>query len=728
MNDIYKNDPDDADDTLHTNAADSDTESQTSAGEKSQPDTMKRRGFFEAARYKECPQQHLTQLLKEYETQARERLDAADAVAAKRIEHLTQSITNSEARIAELKAKLDTHAQYQEAGDTLLQDLLKEKEKEEQALVVLRKRLADTRQKLSEAKAGIVQKSLEEAETQVRTALGIQKMIYDETWDLNQKKFNHEKAHLSQLASGLRAIHQQYTERYEKVNKYLRVLDVDGISPITTKILATVGTVSFGAAGFFFSTFAGNAGFGNQDFFSFLLQGIMDTAKEPLGWLWKVLILAGLIALVTLVSIFCNVLLNRLKRKSEEDVLSEIFLQLKMSRKFEQAQYGASLKSNNWYAFWLQLVPVILIAGLMVLGVARNAQEGKINVLSSSSEGLIIGAAIALSFSGLIYLYIIKIVEPRLLKWYDAQPGVQVKWMRANWELATAVIVFIIFTICVIFIPYNTSQAGVGFLKAGNDTRYAILLFISVCLVGSISFAYSVRSRGLIQTSYYIERVLQRLNNALAYCSCAEAPELHNTVAEEHSNIIQHVLRQLTFKASIHFGEKEMTAPRKGKSWLDKVEAIIKQATGQQPPPPPEPFAIVTALQPWEQRYFPHIEDELKVIAFEYSEQQKSVNRIRDKISDHRDERQREKVQLETEITDCRHKIETYKTEIEATLREKAERLQRVRNMYNKTITDLMDGFHLGMWYRENGMGPKNGFYESCPPSPTLPLNLIAAQ
>jgi hypothetical protein len=693
-------------------------------------EAMKRRGFFEAISHIECPMQRLAALLNEYKQEATDRLNEADQFAGKRIEHLNTRIAGCKDRIAELKEKITVAEQYKESADVDLQELIKEKLKQEAELLELQNRITDIRIQLGEAKSGIISKSLKEADEQVKKALDIQKTIYDETRSLNQKKFNDEKDHLARLSKCYQELFDSYEKRYKKVNKYISVLDIDSINPITTRVLTTIGTISFGAAGFFFSTFAGTAGFGNQDMLYFIFSGLIDTANKPLNGFLKILILLALILLVTGISWLCNLLIRWLKANGEEDVLSEVVLAGGIARKFKQLQYQARIKSNNWYAFWLQLVPAILIAGLLILCIAGQVKNPDIiNSINASSEGMIVGTCIAMSFAGLIYLYIIKIVEPRLVRKYDANPDVHVNWVKANWELVTILICFLVFSICIIAIPYDKTTTGLSIISVDQRTRYAILLFIAVCLMGSISFAYSVRGHGLIKTSNYLERVMQQLIDWIAYCSSAEAPDLHNKVAEEHGNIMNHVLKQFTYKAqAADYDTKVERKKGRPKSFFEKIKDLVKWSKKEVKPAIAEEAEPIIEVAPWEEKYFPHITDELKAVEFEYREKRAKVKKAEEDIDDYKVAKITELRKYKNEEEECLHDMEEYEDLIEATIKERSKRFQRIRTEYTIKTSELQDGFHLGMWYRENGMGPTPGYFAPCLPNGPLPLTLIASQ
>ena len=133
-------------------------------------------------------------------------------------------------RIEECNEKLNALAQYREADDQYVQQLITEKQQQEQELLNLQEKLTDARIRLGKAKSGIVSQSLEEAEAQIRSALNIQQVIYDESRVLNEKKYRDEKEHLEHLSKCYQDLYDHYEKRYQKVNRHLSVLDVDGIT------------------------------------------------------------------------------------------------------------------------------------------------------------------------------------------------------------------------------------------------------------------------------------------------------------------------------------------------------------------------------------------------------------------------------------------------------------------------------------------------------------------
>ncbi len=690
-------------------------------------DVLRRRGFFESLSQVECPEQRLKQLLGEFEMQAQKRLLEADQLAEKKTENLQEYIRQCTEKISELRMKLQEAEQYREADDPDLVLLLLEKEKQENLLQELLDKFARVKIRLGEAKAGIIGKSLEEAAQQVERALQIQRTVYDETRLLNQKKFSDEKDYLARLAKCFQELYTSYEERYRKVNKYLGVLDVDGISPVTTQVLTTIGTISFGAAGFFFSTFAGNTGFGNRDVLYFVLGGLIDTAKLSSNGFVTVGLLAALILLVTVVSWGCNYLINRLKKR-EEEILSEFGLTARVAKKLKEFEYKGFAKSNNWYAFWLQLIPGILIAGLIIISISLTSYSTQLGALNASSEGLVVGTSIAISLAGLIYLYIIKIVEPRLLKKYNADAGYRVNWISGNWELVVILAAFLVFSICIIALPYD-GESSSGILSISQRTRYAILLFIAICLVGAMSFAYSVRSRGLIETSRFLEKVMRWLNSTIAYCTSPEAPELYHDINEEHGNIVHHVLKQLSFRAGIDQPPPGPDRKKEKKKWSFGrfMQSILRRKKDEENVQP-EPVAVLMIIEPWEERYFPHIIDEMRSIEFEYRERKVSLVKAEEQVEDYRSAKAMLLRKYEASIREYELAIKGYKKSMEMVIEERADRNRMISLEYSKDVTDLQDGFHLGIWYRENDMGPLPGYFDTCKPGmPVIPVNPVVS-
>jgi hypothetical protein len=341
----------------------------------------------------------------------------------------------------------------------------------------------------------------------------------------------------------------------------------------------------------------------------------------------------------------------------------------------------------------------------------------------------VVGTCLAMALAGLIYMYIIKIVEPRLVKRYNVAGGdTKINWIRANWELVAILSAFLLFVVAVIAVPYQNTGTGFGLLPVDQRIRYAILLFLAIALVGGISFAYSVRSRGLIETSRYLERVMRYLKNWIAYCNAPQAPELYNDVAEEHGNIIRHVLKQFTFNATVN---KEEAYHRNKRNWRAPFDRLARFIGIKEDDPPWDtpPVQVITLVQPWEERYFPHIVEELKAAHFEYAEQEKRLRKAEEAVAQHKEGKARHVQDLADKIADsqsCKTRLEDEQINVG---RNKAARLQHIYNHYNRVAVDLLDGFHLGLWYRENGMGPTPYFYQkNMPLNPLTPLISVQQQ
>ncbi|MBL7731949.1 MAG: hypothetical protein JNM88_12280 [Chitinophagaceae bacterium] len=689
-----------------------DVKTNTVAGDTPFAESLKRRGFFEAISTVKCPVETLEIIRREYSLEAEKRLAEIDSIAAIRLNHIEETITFLNRRLQEIKHELAVAKAYCEEDDRVLQKLIAEKWQKEQELLALEKRLTETRIRLGEAKAGIINKSLDEAEIQIKKALNIQETIYKESFRISKQKFEDEKDHLAKMAECYQQLYDHYKTRYEKVKKVLTIMDVDGISPVTTNALRSIAGTSFIAAGFFFSTFAAATGFGNKDLLYFILGGVLNTADQDIAGVWKVLILLGLIGLITGISWLSYRLIKTLKRKSDEEIISEILLGAAISKRVDKLDYKANIKSNNWYAFWLQLVPFILIIGLVALCVAYKASDENLNSLNASSEGLIVGAFVALALAGLIYLYVIKIVEPRLVHKQENNNGKYVNWVWANRELAFTLVAFLIFTICIIVIPYNTTN-GQQLIPIDQSTRYAILLFIGMSLVGGVTFAYGVRSQGLIDTSRFLERVMFRLNSAIAVCTAPEAPALPDEIKDRDKNIVQHVLKQFSFNAAVN--KTKLAKRKKREGDTNPFAWLIKKITWKKnPEPATEPFQSIIAMEPWEERYFPHIVEELKALEFEYREQKARTGKAEQELASYREKKNTELRKYEMQLAACETDIATTQARRATVKKEQADDRIAMNQLLKTSMNDILDGFHLGIWYRENNIGPTVVYYQSC--------------
>src|SRR5215213_11164276 len=94
---------------------------------KSMPaDNIRKRGFFEAISHPGPHQQRLDALLNKHEEKARDKITDLEIYFEKKIQHLRNRITISQARIEELKQKIAASEQYNENEDPQLQQLLQD--------------------------------------------------------------------------------------------------------------------------------------------------------------------------------------------------------------------------------------------------------------------------------------------------------------------------------------------------------------------------------------------------------------------------------------------------------------------------------------------------------------------------------------------------------------------------------------------------------------------------
>lgn len=700
-------------------------------------DTFKRKGFFEAISTRECPTDRLWQIIGEIRQEAIQRLQELDAQTELRIVHLNLDIERRTRRIEEWKTQLEQLIGYSEKNDEELQQMMSEKVQEEKELKDLQEKLTAVRIKLGEAKSGIIDSSLEEAENQVRKALGIQKMIFDETYEMNKRQHHQQTDAFKKLDALLHELYGHYKERHEKIKKQLSALDMDGISSVTSQILVTIGYLSFTASGLFFSIFAGVSLFGKKNPLSHLLDGLVDTISGEASLWIKLGVFLGLMALVTLVSFLTDFLIRKIEldRRNQEakKLVNEISLQSGSSGKTENSEYQAELRTNNWFVFWLQIIPFVLLAGLVMLGTATKL-KGILDDLSAGPEGVVVGTFIAMSLAGLIYLYLIKIVEPRMLKKLEADSGGRINWVRANLELCVVFGLFAIACIYIIAFPYIGGN-GRSTMPEGQQTQYAIALFMGVSLVGGICFAYGTRSRGLIEAQQYLEWQLKILTQQMAYYSVPSSPDIHATVHPEHGNLLQQVLRRLSFNATVD--KKQVVSENEFRRFLANVRSAVRNYWSSLPfidnnnakHEKTDPVKDLVRLESWEEKYFPHIVDELKAVEFKYREKKDRLQKKEEAIDGYRSSKKSEKSQKETEIGKLHQEVQSSRKQIENVHQEKDSRRLEIRTQYMKMENDLHDGFQLGIWYRENHIGPRDGHYESCGPSQPLlfinnPVNL----
>jgi hypothetical protein len=690
-----------------------DKDNTASTGQMTRLETLKKWGFEQAVAFSDCPHEKLKHIISKHEEELEAKIRLWKNIYDSFRERFSLKISKAE---EEAKAKQEEKSETDEKIKLLKEErdqLLKE-------LITIREGLYKIREELAKAKQDIVEKWMDEAEKEIQKAVSIQKTVYNETRAINEQQYKDEKKELDIRIDQMKKMRQYYEERLDEVHKKLKIIGGEGLNPFATNMLIGLGTSAAGAAGFFFSVFTYTASFGNQDVLYYLLNGLMQSSNNSaLNFLQKSALLIIVLALITGISGLCNWLINRLRKKDKNTQNDKFRHNMRTKFSYEGTGYFSNLKAGSWYSFWLNMLPAFALIGFIMLILSLNkTNSDQINALNSSNEGLIFGAILGLGIAAILYLYILKIIEPRLARRQEDPKNFH-NWIRNNWELAACVILFV----------FSTASAIFNYSIAGSPSSpqlalpIALLFFLSSCFVCAFPIAYGVRFRGMMATGQHLERNIYYLDNLIASASGPEIPDINIDYASKMQEMINDLLSIVQQKALLLrgiTGDKLIPvmvsndSPKERRLFkylrLPKLKNIFKGSEEQET----DTFYTIFKLAEWERKYFPDYDERLKVVEANYRDKENEIKEADKKIEQLKTDLVNKKLAREAEIEKIRKQIDSWKFNFLDSLKTEARQSEVFKTQHIEEVSSIMDGFHLGIWYRENQLGPIENYFKSC--------------
>ena len=668
-------------------------------------DDLKRWGFVQTIRHRYDAECDPDALLKVYREKVLEEMNRVEGIYKMIRDRLEEKIRSLRARVQELKER-------KELEDPLVAELKRRKGEVELQMAELRKRILDVRRRMATAKEDMLDKWLDKAGAQMKKALALQKEVYEQTMLINGQRFKDGGATFAHYKTQFQLRRQQFQDRYDLVQEQMKVLGMEGVNPLVAKWVLGIGTSVAAAAGYFFSVFTATGKFGNNDTLFYILTGLMHSAGQPSpAFIFKLLFILGLVLLLAAVSVGCYFLINFLFPPGEGDSENEFSFRAAGMLVRDHTRASVRLKAGSWLAFWLQVTPLVIIFGVLLVLLGTYDPQGlKIGGLNTSIEGVLAGTALAMGMGALVYLYIIKIMEPRMQR---ARAGGEPAKLSRQFELVLLVVLFVLCTAAMTLI-----RPGTGGLPAWFTSVIAITEFIAVALLAGIAIGYGLRFRGLFGMSQYLQSQLTRYDNIVAELCGPELPAGGADISGEMKKMLEQVLAASSDKALLLRG----ITPTRTTAPLPKIrQAEKKQGTGMldwlsrlfkwRKPEPPSGVENLVQLSEWERRYFPDLDEEIRVLGFEYGEFEKEMHAIESRLDNLQAEQAGGQSEKQQEIRNQEIQVEASLTKLEHAATDHLRQRSSVEDNIFRSETAILEGYHLGIWYREAQMGPGDDYY-----------------
>lgn len=675
-------------------------------------ESLRRWGFQYAIKERNVALLTPDSLLQQYQLKRKDEQDRWLSVYTGVQDRYNVKIENAKVEIKELEGK-------KLPEDPTKADLERRKIDLESGIKEDLKKIVEVRRTMVAGKQDILIKSMNEAVLQIDKINEIRKKAIEETRKQNGDEFNNSQKKREDRIKQLEVKRGGFFQRQEEVTWRMKLVNADGVNPSTANILLGVGTSVAAAAGYFFSVFTSTANFSSQDAFFFLLNGLLNAGSiNDAGFFTKIGLLLLLVLLVGAISYVCYRIFKHITRDND-DKKPKDFVHFDAYNKVLKDTRGVSteIKSGSWFSFWLQITPVVVIAGILILLLSLNSTAGgDVSKLNSSLEGVLTGTAVALGTGGLMCLYVMKIIEPRLLQRQKEEKGI-VNWLKLNWELAVSMLALIAFSIAIIFYPINSSKL------TNEEVKFiAVSGFMVVSLVSAFSFAYGIRFRGLIAVSRFLQREIDKLDEEIASMRIPRDPE-QSPYFIAINNITSNMLSAIESRIALLNNTNRNVMPVVSKKDERNINLFwklyngfrkgIQSMVGVRNAPPISAAAKLVQLEDWEQQYFPDVSEEIKLLGTECIEKENELREVANQLDKLEADHSTQAAENIEKSKRLRKDIETLYTYIEKAEVTKGRLVAEINRFSVKSEAALLDGFHLGVWYRENQMGPTPLYYSN---------------
>ncbi|WEK34954.1 MAG: hypothetical protein P0Y53_20895 [Candidatus Pseudobacter hemicellulosilyticus] len=445
----------------------------------------RQRGFLAALSKNKDPNEELNKLIGELQEQEKQdvdythnALDQFQAPHKEKYAFFTSFIDG-------LKEKLSAYKASKDQLETEREIILQKKE-----VVRIEKRQIEDQ--VAEGKKDLLGKWIEEAKTKVKELLEANQEILQKKQVIAQEAYEKNKSQNEAIVNQLKHTRGLITNRINELQQRRKVISGEGYGRRGAKFLMSTGALVGVAAGLFFSVFTLHGAFGSEDIASFIFKGLIIKANNlPMTEVEKVFHLLKILGILSLATLLCRSVIVHIRRQQSTaiaDEKDEHSLQLRI--KNDTIHYNGIIKTGNWSLMWFQLLPIILLVGSLIILIAQQ----EVDELNDSMAGLVLGSLVASGVSAFCYLYIVKIIEPRLLK-IDQKPDARshrlFTWLR-HWELGAVLLFFVAATLFITW--YVSGQYKMRRGLDDSDYRFiALLWYLAVTLLCGFVVGYGVR-------------------------------------------------------------------------------------------------------------------------------------------------------------------------------------------------------------------------------------------
>ncbi len=594
--------------------------------------------------------------------------------------------------------------------------------------------LEDISMQIADSKKDLLNHWIDEVRTKINNLFSLNEEVMRKKREMAETSFNHNTSQNKIIADELIIARNKLKDQQVTIDSHINVLNTEGVNKNSAKVLIIFGYIASLAAGWLFSIFALKAMFGSEDVIFYLFNGLQEMAHNmPGNGFSRIFQLAGVLGIITAASLICRSIMVHVKRRqtAKANRLENEEYNFSLQPGNNDLQYVGKIKSANWILFWLKLLPFLMVVGTLIIFLSfYNSYKSHTEELDVSLLGLMLGNAITIGLAGIVYLYITKVIEPRLF-----QRSQQNKKRRGlhSWELY-AVVGFFVVSVAYVFyesngVKFNSGpKATPGFLVANKYLLMSLALFLSVAFLGAFSLGYGIRYKSMADLSESIEGRIFEYNGIIDRYTGSFRVYPNRDLNGKADDLMDRLMEQIRKRNDRIFKNNETTIPRwfgtragkqekvqTGKWIMDIIKWIFGLLEEIFMPSDKEKgkngafgFAFHERKEePWEKEFFADLYEKKEVYLKNIEEIDEEIETLEKRIEDLENRYVSPLSAIYNSIDLINIEIHALRKRIDKAIQAREEAIAIIKGKYQAAEEQLLSGYNLGLWYKQYELGPQ---------------------
>jgi hypothetical protein len=724
---------------------------------KLQEEALRRKGYFVAIEHPSLPYERFQQLITQHTDRENLLVEETTLNSSIEIDRYKERIRIAREQKAALEAEIE---EYKNEVDGRQE----EKQGLEQSLEKVKERIYNFFRDLSSAKKEVLENRIKEVNDSLLQLIEGQRKVLDNE-KLPFKNYLDRGQNLAQdIIDRYDALSHKVADRLNEIQQLMLCFDIKGLSPVVLNFLISTGFVAAVVAGWFFANFtllsdgSKKNEWLNSGFISNLITAALNFVRTHNKW--DCLIYLGVfLGFVTLLSALADIikwlyrhwLADRIRKVGPGKGKSNFEFKTGLSE-LEGLPFSLEINSETMFIFWLEILPLVFIAGVTIIILSYN--ESMFTVASTTSDGKpalsvdsiagqlvsltseIAGFLMSIALGAIYYLYLAH-KGKKLCKEENPLVENNKSWYIRNWEFAIiiAFVVLVNLFILVMLGIISIWDYGLNSHALGAITLAQFLLYANAA---GLCIGFGTYGKGLVSQAGWLEFKLDATSAKVKYFyQNSLSLFFTNDFDAKYKRIQEEILDLLGQRLNPEWSAKEKTSQKgdkrkvtakadtaasneKRQSFYERLLRLLSDIryflTGQKTAVKITDAVNGTALS-WEMSkedvaFYPELAIELE----SYNKQRKDIEAQLDEIKNAhigfygKTSFRYTKLSDTLKLIDSR--IENWYWRIRQIRDNLPVRLKLIRDEALQERTIMQDGYDLGIWYRENEIGPYTGYYQ----------------